>query len=96
MEIISHAPAKTTGTYYKEVDTDTSPSAAVDALKTLTTKNTFHQLISLFLDAQSLSDRKSRYADLMLFKRKQKKTWGALGATKEEESTLVKFGDRLK
>lgn len=94
--VMEHTPVETTDSYYKEVAVDTTPSATVDALKTITTKNTFRDLLTLFLKAQSLSDRKSRYADLMLFKRKQKKSWSVLGATKEEESTLVKFGDRLK
>ena len=57
--------------------------------------NNFRKLYDLFLLAEGWNDQKSRFADLHLYKRKQKKSWQALGATDEEAKKLNKFAERV-
>lgn len=85
--------------YYKEIKkSDTkegSKEAAVEAIKQVKSMNKFRELYDLFKKAEGWNDQKSRFADLHLYKRKQKKSWQAIGATDEEAKELNKFAERV-
>ena len=85
--------------YYKEIKKshteEGSKEAAVAAIKQVKSMNNFRKLYDLFLLAEGWNDQKSRFADLHLYKRKQKKSWQALGATDEEAKKLNKFAERV-
>ena len=85
--------------YYKEIKKSHSEEipeeAAVKAIKQVKSMNNFRKLYDLFLLAEGWNDQKSRFADLHLYKRKQKKSWQALGATDEEAKKLNKFAERV-
>lgn len=93
--VMEHAPVETTDSYYKEVDTSTPPAASVEALKSLTSKETFRKLFTLWDTETDWATRKSRFTDLELYKRKAKKSWKVLGATKEQTRQLDKFKERI-
>ena len=85
--------------YYKEVKNsrtkEYSKEEAVKAIKQVKSKNKFRDLYDLFEKAEGWTDQKSRFADLQLYKRKQKKSWQALGATDEEAKALNNFAERV-
>ena len=85
--------------YYQEIKKrhteEGSKEAALKAIKQVKSMNNFRKLYDLFLLAEGWNDQKSRFADLHLYKRKQKKSWQALGATDEEAKKLNKFAERV-
>lgn len=86
--------------YYKEIKNSRSEESrketAVKTIKQVKSMNKFRDLYNLFEKAISWLDRKSRFDDLLIYKRKQKKSWQALGATNEEAKELNKFAERVK
>ena len=85
--------------YYQEIkkrDTEEgSKEAALKAIKQVKSMNKFRELYDLFVKAVGWTNQKSRFADLHLYKRKQKKSWQALGATDEEAKKLNNFAERV-
>lgn len=85
--------------YYKEIEKtatkEGSKEAAVKAIKQVKSMNKFRELYNLFEKAEGWYDQVSRFADLHLYKRKQKKSWQALGATDAEAKKLNKFAERV-
>lgn len=86
---------ETSEEYFKEVSAK-EPEDTVKTVKAVKEMNNFQRLLDLFEKAESWSDQKSRFADLLLFKRKQKKSWIVMGATPEQAKKLQKFAERVK
>ena len=88
--------------YYEEVvntKTDNGKTHAIDTIKkvkAMTKNEQFMEMLALFKSAVHWSDKKSRHADLIVLKRKQKKSWVVLGATEAEAKELDKFSVRVK
>lgn len=81
--------------YFNEVNTK-EPQDTVKTIKAVKNMNNFQKMLDLFEKAESWADKKSRFADLQLFKRKQKKSWTVLGATLDQAKELQKFAERVK
>lgn len=98
--VSSQASESVSEDYYKEIKSSRnekgSKEAAVKAIKQVKSMNKFRDLYNLFEKAEGWADQKSRFADLQIYKRKQKKSWQALGATDEEAKKLNKFAERVK
>lgn len=86
--------------YYKEIKNthseEDSKESAIKVIKRVKSMNKFRDLYNLFEKAEGWADQKSRFADLQIYKRKQKKSWQALGATDAEAKELNKFAERVK
>lgn len=84
--------------YFTEVENQKTKDVEniSSTIKKVKSMNKFRELYNLFKSADGWSDQKSRFADLMIYKRKQKKSWTVLGATDEEARELNKFADRVK
>jgi len=95
IENSSESDTETQEKYFNEVQTQDSEIASqtVKAVKNL---SNFQRLLNLFENAEGWADQKSRFIDLQLLKRKQKKSWTALGATQEQAKKLDKFAERVK
>ena len=52
-------------------------------------------LVALFEAASSYTDKKSRYNDLLVYKRKQKKSWEKLGLSAEQIKAINNFGGKI-
>lgn len=52
-------------------------------------------LLSLFESASNFADKKSRYQDLLAYKRKQKKSWEKLGVTPEMVKVINDFAGKI-
>ena len=68
----------------------------VKQVKDLKQGNTFTNLYNLWDVESSWTHKKSRFMDLMEFKRRQKKSWKTLGANENQEKELKKFEERIK
>lgn len=60
-------------------------------LKEVRMTSTFAELLRLFLTETKYANKVSRYNDLLVYKRKQKKSWASLGASVEEIKALKKM-----
>lgn len=56
----------------------------------------FEKLYELWKAETAWPHRKSRFQDLLVYKRKQKKSWKTLGASDEQARELDKFHKRIK
>lgn len=95
IEQTHESKAETNEEYFDEVATKDSQVTA-KTVKAVKSMNNFQKLLDLFEKAEGWADQKSRFADLQLFKRKQKKSWTSLGATQEQAKKLDKFAERVK
>lgn len=69
---------------------------SLDISKVKRKGNKFNSLYDLWDKAKGFSNKKSRFIDLRLHKRKQKQSWITLGATQEQSDLLTKFEKGLK
>lgn len=67
-----------------------APKPTID-IKEVRMASNFKEMLRLFLEETTYANKRSRYNDLLIHKRKQKKSWASLGASAEDIKALKKM-----